>query len=147
MTCESQRNMKTLQNKLVPRMCSAPRGSSVLAGYCPMADEYLRQDNPNRRSRPGTDEPSAHPWHQIFNSSCTKGRHFQVKVGSSVLYSTERKSQIAKTHIQLSRNALQALRQSRNFSVGRMSSQAHRPDGCLESRSVRLERHGYRGKA
>ena len=26
----------------------------------------------SRRTRPCTDEPSAHPWHQISNSSCTK---------------------------------------------------------------------------
>ena len=30
------------------------------------------------RTRPSTDEPSAHPWHQISNSCCTKGRHSQV---------------------------------------------------------------------
>ena len=35
----------------------------------------------SRRTRPSTDEPSAHPWHQISNSSCTKGRHFQVNAG------------------------------------------------------------------
>jgi hypothetical protein len=32
----------------------------------------------SRRSHPSTDEPSAHPWHQISNSSCTTGMHFQV---------------------------------------------------------------------
>jgi hypothetical protein len=32
-------------------------------------------------SRPSTDEPSAHPWHQISKSCCTKGRRFQVKAG------------------------------------------------------------------
>jgi Cft2 family RNA processing exonuclease len=35
----------------------------------------------SRQTRPSTDEPSAHPWHQISNSRCTKGRHFQVKAG------------------------------------------------------------------
>ena len=35
----------------------------------------------SRRTRPSTDEPSAHPWHQISNSCCTKGRHFQVNAG------------------------------------------------------------------
>ncbi len=33
----------------------------------------------SRRTRPGTDEPSAHPWHQNSDSCCTKGRHFEVK--------------------------------------------------------------------
>jgi hypothetical protein len=36
---------------------------------------------PSRQSRPSTDEPSAHPWRQISNSCCTKGRHFQVIAG------------------------------------------------------------------
>ena len=35
----------------------------------------------SRRTRPSTDEPLAHPWHQISNSCCTKGRHFQVNSG------------------------------------------------------------------
>jgi hypothetical protein len=34
--------------------------------------------------RPGTDEPSAHPWHQISSSRCTKGWNFQVKAGIQV---------------------------------------------------------------
>ena len=36
----------------------------------------------SRRTHPSTDEPSAHPWHQISNSSCIKGRHFQVNAGT-----------------------------------------------------------------
>jgi hypothetical protein len=33
----------------------------------------------SQRTRSSTDEPSAHPWHQISNICCTKGRDFQVK--------------------------------------------------------------------
>jgi len=32
-----------------------------------------------RQSRTGTDEPSAHPWHQIAIGACMLGMHFQVK--------------------------------------------------------------------
>ncbi len=34
-----------------------------------------------RRSRHSTDEPSAHPWHQISGSCCTKGGYFEVNAG------------------------------------------------------------------
>jgi hypothetical protein len=30
------------------------------------------------RTRSRTDEPSAHPWHQISIDSCIMGTHFQV---------------------------------------------------------------------
>ena len=68
MTCQSQRNMKVLRQSLVPRT--------------------------SRRTRPSTDEPSAHPWHQISNSSCSKGRHFQVNVGMTgcALYESDKNS-------------------------------------------------------
>jgi len=46
---------------------SRSRDSSVLA-HC-------------RQPRSGTDEPSAHPWHQIAIGSCMLGTHFQVKAG------------------------------------------------------------------
>jgi hypothetical protein len=36
---------------------------------------------PSRWTRPGTDEPSAHPWHHVSDSCCTKGWHFQVTAG------------------------------------------------------------------
>ncbi len=33
------------------------------------------------RTRSRTDEPSAHPWHQISIDSCIMGTHFQVNAG------------------------------------------------------------------
>jgi hypothetical protein len=34
-----------------------------------------------RRSRHSTDEPSAHPWHQISSCCCTKGGYFEANAG------------------------------------------------------------------
>ena len=34
--------------------------------------------------RPGTDEPSAHPWHQISINSCIMATHFQANADSGV---------------------------------------------------------------
>jgi len=74
--------MKVLGESLVPRMWPAPRDSSVPAGYYAKVYGYSTAryvvPRPSPWTRPGTDEPSAHPWHHISNSCCIKGRHFQV---------------------------------------------------------------------
>ena len=58
MIYRSQRNTKTLQSSLVPRMCPVPRDSSVLARYCPMAHETLATSCPLCQGRP--DGPDLH---------------------------------------------------------------------------------------
>ena len=47
---------------------SLPRDSSVLTYY--------------GQTRRRTDEPSAHPWHQISIDFCITGMHFQAKAGT-----------------------------------------------------------------